>query len=158
MELDVVIALMIGLAFFSLIGMKSFKNYNNTELEKSKTSEIHRQTQTILEHDILSLKNSNDNYKKKIRRLRDNYDIDYDDIDYDENEKDENLKLSDLAKSIYPKLPNSLSNILDKEEFQNAILKTIEKKPDIINTFVDKFITKPDDNNQKTNTPKEYYI
>jgi len=160
MELEVIITLMIGLGFMSIVGLKMLKNYTGVELQKSNTEQLNRQTQTILEHDITSLKNSNDNYKKKIRKLRDDYDLNYDDIDYDnDNEEDSDLKLSDLAKSIYPKLPNSLSSLLDKEEFQNAILRTVEKKPDIINTFVDKFINKSSEtNNQSTNKLQETYL
>ncbi len=161
-ELEVIITLMIGLGFMSIIGLKMLKNYNNVELQKSQHSQLHRQTQSILEHDILSLKSSNENYKKKIRRLRDNYDIDYEGVEYDDNnnnDEDSNLKLSDLAKSIYPKLPTSLSNILDKEEFQNAIIKTVEKKPEIINTFVDKFLNKSSETNiQTTNKLQETYL
>ena len=146
MELEVIITLMIGLGFVSIIALKMLKNYNVVELQKNQNNIITEQTQMLLKEKILSLETSNRNYKNKIKNIRQNYDIDYGDIDVDEDEDD--IKLSSLAQTIYPKLPPSLAKLIDKEEFQNAIIKTVEKKPDIINTFIDKFIPpKKEENN-----------
>lgn len=156
MEYETMIVLMIGLSFLSIISLKIVKNYNASEVTKNNNSQLIQQQRLIYEKNIDSLEQSNKNYKYKIRHMRENYDIDYDDID--ENEvNEENFKLSDLAKTIYPKLPPSLSKIIDKEEFQNAVVKTVEKKPDIINTFFEKFIKK-DDNTEKTNKLSESYL
>ena len=152
MELTVVITVMLGLGFISIIGFKAFKNYNTVELQKNQNSQIQKQTQLIYEQQIQKLETSNKNYKNKIRSLRENFDLDYNDVEYDEGE-DQEFRLSELATSIYPKLPPSLAKLIDKEEFQNAIVKTVEKKPDIINTFVDKFLGNKTDNDSNT-TPK----
>jgi len=100
---------------------------------------------------IKDLTRSNNNYIYKIRKMRENYEIDYDDIALDETQDDE-FKLSEIAQGIYPKLPESLAKLIDKEEFQNAIVKTVEKKPEILNMFLDKFIGKGSDQGSNSNS------
>ena len=51
-------------------------------------------------------------------------------------------------------MPEGLAKLIDKEEFQNAIVKTVEKKPDIITGFIDKYLNKPADQGSNSNTPK----
>lgn len=155
MELGGIIALVIGLIAVSLIGLKALKSYNSTEIIKhSNQGEIaiiknnHMQELTLQEVEWkrkIHLAQDNRNYYKT---LHENYDMDYGKMNFDDNleGEDENFKLSDLAKTIYPKLPPSLGNLIDKEEFHNAIIKTVEKKPDLLNTFIDKFISKPKEN------------
>lgn len=153
MELEVAIVLMLGVGFLAIVGYKAFKNYNTIESEKVKYDTKLQTTDLLYQQKISHLENSNKAYMYKIRKLRDTYDLDYDDVDYDE-EEDEEFRLSELAKAIYPKLPDSLSKIIDKEEFQNAIIKTVNKKPDIITTFVDKWLNKTDAGSNSNSTPK----
>ena len=153
MELGGIITLVVGLVAVSLIGLKALKSYNSTEVIKhSKEGEVamiknnHEQElqyQKLEYQRKIHLAQDNRNYYKT---LHENYEMDYDKMNFDDNleGEDEDFKLSDLAKTIYPKLPPSLSNLIDKEEFHNAILKTVEKKPDLLNTFIDKFISKPE--------------
>ena len=138
-------ALVLGLAccFIAILGVKVSQNYFRTEdhritetLKKEHTNEINDLT--------LKLHNARNKHAQAVHTnaaIRNNYELGYNDVDIEEDQSDE-LKLSDLATSIYPKLPPSLLKILDKEEFQNAIIKTVEKKPEILNTFLDKFIPK----------------
>jgi len=160
MELSVIIVLTIALGFMSIIAYKMVNNYIRLEVLRNDKSTEAKNAQLIYETEIHKLNQSNKNYKNKNRRLRENYDIEYDDIDYDEESDDKSeFKLSQLAQSIYPKLPPSLAKIIDRDEFQSAIIKTIEKKPDILNTFIDKFINKSDNNtNQQTNKLIESYL
>jgi len=155
MELELGIVMMIGLAFVSILGYKAFKSYNSIEFQKNTINTQYESAALILKNRIGDLENSNKNYIYKIKKLRENYEMDYDDVEVGE-EGEEEFKISDLATSIYPKLPPSLAKLIDKEEFQNAIIKTIEKKPDILNTFLDKFIGKgSDQKGSNTNsTPK----
>ena len=158
MELEVAVILGIVVCFISIISFKAFKSYNSVEHVKAANNQQHEATKLIYQTEIKNLENSNRNYIYKIRKMRDSYEIDYDDIDYRE-EDDEEFRLSELAKAIYPKLPDSISKLIDKEEFQNAILKTVEKKPDIINTFVDKFLNKTDSGNSgSTNKLQHNYL
>ena len=137
---ETAIILVIGVSFLSIIGYKALKSYNSTELIKventNKTKILENQNEQNIEklklianQKIMKIQNSRNYYKSLI----DESELDYNDIDYDEEKE---FKLSDLASSIYPKLPPSLAKLIDKEEFQEAIIKTVEKKPDIINTFV----------------------
>jgi len=145
MELEVAIVMMGGLCFLTLIAAKVGKSYFNIEMMKHEKNSEHQAQVTILKKEIEDVNNSNRNYIYKIRKLRDNFDLDFDDVEYNE-EEDEDFRLSELAKSIYPKLPDSLGKLIDKEEFQTAILKTAEKNPDIITKFVDKFLNKTETN------------
>jgi len=154
MELEVGIVLMLGLSFLGILGYKAFKNYNTVESQKHNFDSKLEHAGLIFKEKILHLENSNKAYMYKIRKLRENYEIDYDDVDYEEEEEEE-FRLSDLAQSIYPKLPPSLAKLIDKEEFQNAILKTVEKKPDIITSFVDKFLNKTSDQGSTSNTTQK---
>jgi len=154
MELDVAIVLTIGLSFLGLILLKVGKSYFAIEMVKTENNTVHQVEISKLETMLVSSENSNRNYIYKIRKMRDSYELDYDDYEYDESDE---LKLSDLASSIYPKLPPSVAKLIDKEEFQNAILKTVEKKPDIINTFIDKWLNKDGSTSNSTPKLKEVY-
>jgi len=152
MELDVAITLVIGLAFLSLVGARLGKNYFDVEKVKHSKSVDHQLAEAKLHQEIEVLNNSNRNYVYKIRKLRDNYELDFDDVEV-EDDQDE-FKLSDLATSIYPKLPPSLANLIDKEEFQNAIVKTVEKSPQILDVFVEKFLKGKTDGSQTNSSTK----
>lgn len=154
MELGVVITLMIGLGFVSILAYKAFQKYSVLESDKhlSVATTKFNFEKHQLATEIETLANSNRNYIYKIRKLRDNYELDYEDIEF-ENEDNEDMKVSDLAKSIYPKLPESIAKLIDKEEFQNAILKTVEKRPDIINTFIDRYVNKTDSQSSRGPPP-----
>ena len=151
MELEVVIVLVFGGIVVSLLSYKAFRSWNSVEFQKNTINLQHEQATLILKERIGELANSNKNYIYKIKKLRENYEIDYDDVDVEDDK--EAFKLSDLAESIYPKLPPSLAKLIDKEEFQNAIVKTVEKKPEIITTFIDKFLGKGSDQGSNSNTP-----
>lgn len=147
---------MVGAMFLSIVGYKAFKSYNNVESEKHSFNAKLEQQGLVYQQEITHLKNSKKAYEYKIRKLRDNYEMDFEDVDYNEEEDNEEFRLSELAKSIYPKLPDSIAKLIDKDEFQNAILKTVEKKPDIINTFVDKYLNKTADQGSDSNTTQQY--
>ena len=162
MELEVVIALMVGLSFISVLAYKVIKQYNTTEVQKEQIRNHAAENQQLQLYKD-ALKQTDVNWRKAKSRLvkyKANYDLDYNDMDLDEEFEDESdaFKLSDLAKTIYPKLPPSLGNLIDKEEFHNAIIKTVEKKPDLLNTFIDKFIPKPEEKTTPTQqvNPIEY--
>jgi len=149
METETAIILLVGIIFVGILTYKAFKQYNLTEASKTEIVLNNKQEIAVKDQEIKELLNSNRNYIYKMRRLKESYDLTYDDIDYDENtDTDEEFKLSELATSIYPKLPPSIAKLIDKEEFQNAILKTVEKRPDVIGKFVDKFLNKSETNAQ----------
>ena len=141
MELEVAIVLLIGTIFLGILSYKAFVKYNAAESVKNVTTLQNQQTNLIYEARIKDLANSNRNYIYKIKRMRESYDLDFDDLEFKETDDDE-FKLSEIAQSIYPKLPDSIAKLIDKEEFQNAIVKTVEKKPEILNLFLDKFLGK----------------
>jgi len=158
MELGVAITLMIGLTAIGIIGLKVSRNYFDVEKVKHAISVDLQLEAAKLHQQIEQLANSNRNYVYKIRKMRDNYELDYDDVEVEDDQ--EEFKLSDLATSIYPKLPPSLANLIDKEEFQNAIVKTVEKSPQILDVFVEKFLKgKTDGSTTNSSTVlKETYL
>jgi len=151
MELGVAITLMIGLTAMAIIGAKIGRNYFDVETAKNQKNVEHQLESAELKQSIIALSSSNRNYIYKIRKLREDYEFDYDDIDYRE-EDDEELRLSDLAKSIYPQLPASVAKLIDKEEFQNAIVKTVEKRPEFLTKFVDMYLNKTGDGSATSNS------
>jgi len=138
------------------IGLEALRKWLKQDANKWEHEKIVKYETRIktLESDNSYLNNSRRGYKQKLDRLRYSFEFDYDDIDLWEDEKDEEFKISDIAKAAYPQLPDSISKLIDKEEFQNAIVKTIDKKPDILNTFIDKFITKKDTGSTSNTPPK----
>ena len=156
MELDVAVVFSIATGFLSIIGYKVFKQWNSTEAEKVKMED---RIDTIKMHSkqrIAELENSNRNYIYKMRKYRENYDLQFDDEELQEmpSEDEEDFNLSDLAKVVYPKIPPAVSKLIDKEEFQNAILKTMEKKPDLITNFIDKYMNKTEKSSDQGSTNK----
>jgi len=163
MEFDVAVVGAVCLCFIMILSAKLGTAYFKTEKLRIEQDRLLKTDEglTILREKLHRSNNNHEQTKHKLRKIRVGYDIDYDDIDEDdfEGDKDNEFKISDLAKTIYPKIPPSLSNLIDKEEFQNAIIKTVEKKPDILNTFLDKFINKKDaESNQPINKLQETYL
>jgi len=155
LELNVIIAGGIFIVILAGIGLKALSKWLKQDSEKWTHDKIstYENRIKVLETDNSYLNNSRRGYKQKLDRLRYSFEFDYDDIDMDE-EQEQEFKISDIAKAAYPQLPDSISKLIDKEEFQNAIVKTIDKKPDILNTFIDKFIGKKDDPKSSNKTPQ----
>jgi len=162
LESDVAIILVVGLSVLGIIGYKSLSKYLVHESTKvTNEQKVLAETKILqLVKNLESMENSRDGYRQKFKFLQKNYDIDYDDIELENEDEQGEFKLSDLATSIYPKLPPSLSKLIDKEEFQNAIVKTVEKSPEILDIFVDKFLGKKDQGSTSNTkeTLKEVYL
>lgn len=144
MEFGTALVLALACCFIGILGLKVAKNYFRTEEHRIKeTLNVeHMNKINELTTKLHTVQNSHRQAVSTNAALRQNYELGYGDVEIDEDQSDE-FKLSDLATAVYPKLPPSLTKILDKEEFHNAILKTVEKKPDLLNTFIEKFIPKP---------------
>jgi len=154
-ELNVMIAGGIFVIILAVIGLKALSKWLKQDASKWEHDKIQAYESRIktLESDNSHLNNSRRGYKQKLDRLRYSFELDYEDILWDgEEEPNDEFKISDIAKAAYPQLPKSLADLIDKEEFQSAIAKTIEKKPDILNTFIDKFIGKKDEKGSTSNT------
>ena len=137
------------------IGLKALSKWLKQDASKWEHDKIQTYESRIktLETDNSYLNNSRRGYKQKLDRLRYSFEFDYDDILF-EDDQEEEFKISDIAKAAYPQLPDSISKLIDKEEFQNAIIHTIEKKPEILNTFIDTFIGKKDQGSTSNTQPK----
>lgn len=166
MELGVAVTLAVSLCFVGLIGYKAFTKYSNLELEKTDRLAKAQETDLVnsMKVKIHELTNNLQVHKSKYRRLKNNYDIDFEDDELEElapGAENDDVSLSELAKIVYPKLPEGLAKLIDKEEFQNAIMKTVDKKPDLITNFIDKYLNKTPDQGSDTNTTpslKETYL
>lgn len=154
MELSVAITLVCGLVFIGLIGYKTFKSYSFVELEKEnlKRKEVENQTINLLKQKLGDTQNVLAQTRYKLKKFRNNYDLDFDEDELEEIGEDDNLQISELAKIVYPKLPPALGELLDKEEFQNAIIKTVDKKPDLLTHFIDKYLNKPEAQSDNSNS------
>jgi len=154
-ELNVMIAGGVFVVILAAIGLKALSKWLKQDASKWEHDKIQSYESRIktLESDNTHLNNSRRGYKQKLDRLRYSFEFDYDDILFEEEENEE-FKISDIAKAAYPQLPDSISKLIDKEEFQNAIIKTIDKKPDILNTFIEKFIGKKDQGSTSNSAPK----
>ena len=148
--------IVIGLGFIGVLGLRALSNYLKHDAVKiTNEQKVNYDTKLMnLAKAYQSMENSRDGYRQKYKFIHKNYDLDYDDLEWDLEDDGEDLKLSELARSIYPKLPPSLAKLIDKDEFQNAIIKTVEKKPDIITTFIDKFINKPSEGSTSNSAPR----
>jgi len=164
MELEVAIVLGIVGSFMGILGYKVFRIYTISEEKKTKmVSDVQeKEAVIILKKKLDDSQNVARQQTWKLKKLRTNYDLYFDEDDMEDIpvDSDGEFSLSDIAKALYPKLPPALGNLLDKEEFQNAILKTVEKKPDLITNFIDKYLNKTEKGSDQgsTNKLKEVYM
>jgi len=106
-----------------------------------------------------SMENSRDGYRQKVNYLRSNYDIMFDE---DEMLDDPTIEQQDLvpaiASALFPKMPKKLTELLGREDLQEAIFKVVEKNPDKVTDWVSKFFSKKDEPQSKTTVLKENYL
>lgn len=161
MEFETAAVLALAGCFIAILGTKIGKDYFKSEERKASVTldaaKAHTDAQHMLEihqwkERTRRAEHARDQATHQNKKIRENYDLGYDDVELDEDANDE-MKLSDLATAVYPKLPPSLAKIIDKEEFQNAIIKTVEKKPDLLNTFIDRFLPKASDQEVSSKDP-----
>jgi len=160
MELDVAIVMIAGLVFISLLGVHAFRYYagHNASSLRLAMAQEHAAALQNKDLQIEKLANAAHNWKNRHNALKRGYSIDPED-DYLEEEIDpENEeKLSDFAKHIYPKLPRAISDIIDDESFQGAIVNTAKKNSSGIASLIEKFV-KPADQGSNSNTPKSKQV
>jgi len=161
MDLNVAIALgSFGLAI-SIILYKLASRYMT--LENLKTTSDQKSTYEAkvldLSNKLVSIENSRDGYRQKLNFLRSNYDVMFDE---DELLDDPTIEQQDLvpaiANALFPKMPKKLTELLGREDLQEAIFKVIEKNPDKVTEWVSKFFSKKDAPESKTTVLKESYL
>ena len=116
--------------FVSIIGWRSMVAYtrqNVNALVAAKDQELRKLQTSVYQ------------YKYKLKNLREDYDIDPDEGEFIDDTESTEGQISDLVKIIYPKMPTTLARILDKPGLQEAILKQVEKRPELLGTIIDKF-------------------
>ncbi len=87
-----------------------------------------------------SMENSRDGYRQKLYALKRDYDLDYSDLDL---EQEEPAKLiPTIAEAMFPKMPQSVKEILGKEGIEEAIFKYVGDNPDKLGSWIEKFIPK----------------
>jgi len=161
MDLNVAITLgVFGLAI-ALIGYKIISRY--MALENLKTTSDQKSTYEAkvldLSNKLVSIENSRDGYRQKLNFLRNNYDVMFDE---EEMLDDPTIEQQDLvpaiANALFPKMPKKLTELLGREDLQEAIFKVIEKNPDKVTDWVSKFFSKKDEAQTKTTVLKENYL
>ena len=162
MELDVAIVLGFVGSFMGILGYKVFRIWTVSDEKKVKmVADVQeKEAVIILKKKLDESQNVARQQTWKLKKLRNNYDLYFEDDELEElpTDGEGEFALSDIAKALYPKLPPAVGNLLDKEEFQNAILKTVEKKPDLITSFVDKYLNKTTDQQGSTNKLVHKYL
>jgi len=156
MDLEVAIVLIVGLVFVSLLGVHAFRYYagHSAASVRLAMAQEHSAALQVKDHEIERLATAVHNWKYRYHAGKRNYAIDPDDDYYEEDVDPENEeKLSDFAKHIYPKLPRAISDIIDDESFQGAIVNTAKKNSSGIASLIEKFV-KPADQGSNSNTSK----
>lgn len=162
MELSVAIVLVIALSFVAIVSLKVFLVYNNTQKEQHHLLHAKQLDQQWIDiqRNVETLKQDVHNWKYKYHALKRNYDIEADEDEYIDEEQDEEGQLSDLVKILYPKLPKSVSKIIDKPQLQEAIIKSATKNPDGLASLIERFTKKdtPNTSQDQVNNYKETYL
>ena len=148
MELEVVIVLVLGLIFVSLISYKVFRIWSQSE--EAKYTILHKKDfdadyQELQAKYDTALKASQ-NWKHRYRLLQRDHDIEIDeeDLEYDPTDPEisEEDKLSDLVKKIYPQLPKGLTRIIDAPALQEKLADYASKNPEGVLALFDNFVKK----------------
>jgi len=161
MDLNVAITLGIFGLSIAIILYKLTSRY--LTLENLKTTSDQKATYEAkvldLTNNLTTMENSRNGYKQKFNYLRSNYDIMFDD---DELVDDPTIEQGDLvpaiAKALFPKMPKKFTELLGREDIQEAIFNVAAKNPDKIGDWVSKWFSKKDAPESKTQVLKENYI
>ena len=134
----IVLACMVG--FVGIVGYRIFARWQSADLSKAEMSAQLSAAGHAKEIDKLRAAVS----RYKYRLANKKYDLAFDDDEEDildeiDAERDDDGKISDLVKVIYPKLPPSLSTLIDQPGLQSAIASYAASHPDAVASFIDKF-------------------
>jgi len=160
MDLNVAITLGIFGLSIAIILYKLTSRYLTLENLKTTSDQRAAYEKKILDltNNLTSMENSRNGYKQKFNYVRSNYDVMFDD---DELLDDPTIEQDDLvpaiAKALFPKMPKKFTELLGREDIQDAIFKVAEKNPDKITEWVGKFFSKTEEK-PKTQVLAEKYL
>jgi len=161
LALDVAVVLGIfGLAI-SLICYKIVSRYLILENLKTTSDQKAAYESKILDlgNKYQSMENSRDGYRQKLNYIKTHADIFFDDDELiDDASIEQEELIPAIAKALFPKMPKKFTELLGREDIQDAIFKVAEKNPDKIGEWVGKFFSKKDEPESKTTVLKENYI
>jgi len=161
MDLNVAITLGIFGLSIAIILYKLTSRYLTLENLKTTSDQKATYEAKVLDLDskLTVMENSRNGYKQKLNYLKNNTDIFFDD---DELIDDPTIEQGDLIPAIvsalFPKMPKKLTELLGREDIQDAIFKVAEKNPDKISEWVGKFFSKKDEPQTQTQVLKEKYL
>jgi len=161
MDLNVAITLGIFGLSVSIIGYKILSRWMTLDNLKTTSDQKATYESKVLDlsNKLVSIENSRDGYKQKLNFLRNNYDIMFDE---DELIDDPTIEQDDLvpaiAKALFPKMPKKFTELLGREDIQEAIFNVAAKNPDKIGDWVSKWFSKKDEPQSKTTVLKENYL
>jgi len=161
LDLNVAITLGIFGLSISIIFYKLVSRYMALENLKTTSDQKSTYEAKVLDmgNKLVTMENSRDGYRQKLNFLRTNYDVMFDE---DELLDDPTIEQQDLvpaiANALFPKMPKKLTELLGREDLQDAIFKVIEKNPDKVTDWVGKFFSKKEESQSKTTVLKENYL
>lgn len=154
MELEVVIVLIVGLGFVSIIAFKVFRDWTRSEERKymhSSDGELAKEIQFLKkELDVAQNGVRNWKHRYKLARTADDFDFDDDELEELEANASNPERLSELVEQLFPQLPKSLTKLLDKPALQDAIGNYVQKNPEALGGFLEKFLPSKTDSTVKT--------
>jgi len=161
MDLNVAITLGIfGLAV-SIILYRITSRYLTLENLKTTSDQKASYESKILDlsNNLTTMENSRNGYKQKFNYLRGNYDIMFDEDELlDDPTIDQGDLVPAIAKALFPKMPKKFTELLGRDDIQEAIFNVAAKNPDKIGDWVSKWFSKKDEPESKTTVLKEHYI
>ena len=132
---------MVGFGVFSLcVGLGFFSKYNRHEKEKLELQNMVLQTKEIQElADLVEhYKRSAQNFQQRLKRISNQYDVDFDDDEIDTNQPQDVL-LPQIVNAAAEKLPPSLKPILGNPELVKAGVEVFSKNPELLGKAMELF-------------------
>jgi len=142
MELGVALVLTGGLSFVGILGLAAFRQWARAASDSSNMAYRLQLDQTVrdLTARLQRAETAENNWKTRFHRRERTGDLDLQDEDWEYDPDDKEGSIGSLVQTIWPKMPPTLKAAMDRPELQTAILNTIQKNPDVVNTLVDRFL------------------
>jgi len=162
LELASALVLTVGVVLVSILGVHAFRYWAGTNANSIRLSLESQLQQQITQKDqelqsalnaAHALRWRNQQLKKGFRMLPEDDEYLTEEIDAADEEK-----LSDFAKMLYPKLPKAISEIIDDDNFQEAIVGTAKKNSSGIARLIEKFVKPAEGSDSNMPKSKQVYV
>jgi len=141
MELGVAVVLVVGLGFTAVIGLAAFRQWAGAASASANFAYRLQLDQTVrdLSARLQTAETAAGNWKTRFNRLQRTGDLDLEDEDWDYDPERKEESIADLVKIIWPKMPKTVGNLIDKPELQDLLARKFEENPQLISGLIDRF-------------------